>query len=402
MPATRRWSRGPGPTTTATVAGRAASARPQRRGPHPRPCRQQQQLERTRDRRRRQSASTFRWPPWRRRRRGGALRRRRWPRFRTRSRRTRRTTCVSSSGASPTFGAWLHSPRLFVRLAATRVNSPPPTSLTPGLRRYPYGLQQVPVRRVRVGGQLSRACGGHGPADPGPAARPPGRRPRQRLAQYARAPSPSRSAGSGADALCPGLHGRDTAVAYILTLPVMIALCMETGLRAFALGSVLLTAPYLAAAELGITWLGAGLFFGLPQVRLRSTPLYPSPWQATLTDHQCARGAGGAPGPAGTSSAARAHAADRVAATGRAHVRAAARRGTTRATLPKQVCTNTRSFMQGHARCRYGRRDTKSTCWRTPTISTSRPSHVRAPCACAWIGSEQGTGALTLRARPPL
>ena len=64
-------------------------------------------------------------------------------------------------------------------------------------------------------------------------------------------------------------HGRPTAVAYILTLPVMIALCMETGLRAFALGSVLLSAPYLAAAELGITWLGAGLFFGLPQVRMR-------------------------------------------------------------------------------------------------------------------------------------
>lgn len=49
----------------------------------------------------------------------------------------------------------------------------------------------------------------------------------------------------------------------------MIALCMETGLRAVALGSVLWSAPYLAAAELGITWLAAGLFFGLPQVRMQ-------------------------------------------------------------------------------------------------------------------------------------
>lgn len=79
-----------------------------------------------------------------------------------------------------------------------------PPLLTSGGASPISALQQVPVRRLRVGGQLSCARGGHGPADPGRATRPPGRRPRQRVTGYAAraAPAPAIS-GSSANADTP-------------------------------------------------------------------------------------------------------------------------------------------------------------------------------------------------------
>jgi len=54
---------------------------------------------------------------------------------------------------------------------------------------------------------------------------------------------------------------------WVLSLPIFLASCMETGLRAFVMGSVLLSPPYTVAADTLVTWVATATFFGLPQVR---------------------------------------------------------------------------------------------------------------------------------------
>jgi len=54
---------------------------------------------------------------------------------------------------------------------------------------------------------------------------------------------------------------------WVLSLPIFLASCMETGLRAFVMGSVLLAPPYMVAADTVVAWVATATFLGLPQVR---------------------------------------------------------------------------------------------------------------------------------------